>query len=63
MKRFYQSFESLAFCLKDYDKFFTPEPEMQTYNLYSFFRDVESCKRYVSKQLSISKIMLVMLSK
>ena len=63
IKKFFQTFESLAFCISDYDTFFNPFPEMETYDLFTFYRDVEHTKRYVKKPLSVSKIMLVLLAK
>lgn len=63
IKKLFQTFESLSFCINDFNQFFNPFPEMETYDLFTFFRDVEDTKRYVKKPLSISKIMLVLLAR
>lgn len=40
IKKLYQTFESLSFCIEDFNKFFLPCPELETYDLYTFYRDV-----------------------
>ena len=65
MKRFYQAFESLAFCLLDQRKFFSGNPNDYVYDLYSWYIDVRKTQRRRNQKdgLRISKIMLVILSK
>lgn len=57
------SFESLGFCLLDERKFFETNPMSYIYDLYSFYTNVDKLPRYKNHRLSISKIMLVILSK
>jgi hypothetical protein len=63
MKRFYQCFETLAFSLIDETKFFESNPEFYIYDLFIEQFEVQRINRYITRQLEISKIMLVILSK
>lgn len=63
IKRFYQSFEGLAFSLLQEDKFFYSNPKYHVYDLYTQFLDVTKVSRYIPQRLEISKIMMVVLSK
>jgi hypothetical protein len=59
----FQSFESLAFCLINEKNFFTPNPSKHIYDLYSYYHPVQNTNRFEIRNLTISKIMLVILSK
>ena len=63
IKRFYQSFEGLAFSLIEQDNFFTADPREYIYDLYIQHFDVEKVSRFQTRKLEISKIMVVILSK
>ena len=58
----FQSFETLAMCLKDRDAFFIGNPNMYKYNMFCYYNNVENIKRVQTKRYSISKIMVVVLS-
>lgn len=62
-KRFYQSFEGLAFSLLDETKFFETTPEYFVYDLFVQTVDAERVARFVKQEFEISKIMVVILSK
>lgn len=63
IKKFYQSFEGLAFSLLDEQKFFDSNPRDYVYDLYLQHFDVERITRFQNRRLEISKIMVVILSK
>lgn len=51
LKRFYQSFEGLAFSLLDENEFFRTNPVDYVYDLYIQFFDVQKINRYITKKL------------
>ncbi len=63
IKMLFQSFESLAFCLVNEKNFFQSNPSKHIYDLFTFYKEVEDVRRINRRDLSISKIMLVILSK
>lgn len=63
VKRFYQSFEGLAFSLLDENEFFRANPASHIYDLYVQTFDVQKVSRFVTRRLEVSKIMAVVLSK
>jgi hypothetical protein len=63
IKKFYQSFEGLAFSLLDEDEFFCSDPRDYIYDLYIQHFNVDKTSRYQNCKLEISKIMIVILSK
>ena len=63
IKRFYQSFEGLAYSLIDHTKFFQSNPKHYIYDLFVQYFDVRNLPRFVERQLEIDKIMVVILSK
>jgi hypothetical protein len=63
IKRFYQSFEALAFSLLGENNFFESNPKYHIYDLYIQHFDVEKTSRFKKSKLEISKIMVVILSK
>lgn len=63
IKRFFQSFEGLAFSLLDEDRFFEGDPRDYIYDLYIQHFNVQKTTRFQTKKLEISKVMVVILSK
>ena len=63
IKRFFQSFESLAFCLFNEKNFFESDPHNYIYDFFTFYKNVSESRRYVDRKLSIGKIMMIILSK
>ena len=63
MKKFYQSFEGLAFSLLDEKPFFSSNPRNHVYDLFVQTFDAEKLKRFVDRDYEISKVMVVILSK
>ena len=64
MKRFFQSFEGLAFSLLDEKPFFSSNPQHYVYDLFVQTFDAEKLQRFAKRgDHQISKVMVVVLSK
>lgn len=63
VKMLYSSFESLAFCLSHDKHFFQHNPRQHIHNLFAYYRDVSKARRLRAAEVTISKIMLVVLSR
>ena len=63
LKRFYESFEGLAFSLLNEKKFFLNTPKEYVYDLYVQCFDTESFNQLIKKSNKIKKIIFIILSK
>jgi hypothetical protein len=63
VKDLYSTFETLALSLKEKELFFESNPQYHVYDAYFMHIKTESIRRLIQKQLEISKIMIVLLTK
>ncbi len=63
MKRLYETFESLALTLEGKESFFDSNPQYHVYDSYFTLLNVEPVQRLIQRELEISRVMVVMLTK
>jgi hypothetical protein len=63
MKRLYETFESLALTLEGKESFFDSNPQYHVYDTYFTLLNVEPVQRLIPRELEISRVMVVLLTK
>ena len=63
VKQLYETFESLALTLEEKEVFFESNPQYHVYDSYFTFKNVESVQRLIERELEVSRIMVVLLTK